>query len=75
MMHDLEEVAAYNSSFAANVAQAHLRSFGIDSKVFSDDAGGTIPSMTGLSGGARVMVRIEDVEAAREALAELDVEE
>lgn len=74
-MHDLEEAAAYNSSFAAQVAEAHLRSIGIESKVFSDDAGGTIPSMTGLSGGARVMVRVEDLEAAKEALAELDVEE
>lgn len=72
---DLQVVAAYGSTFGARVAEAHLRSLGIDAKVLSDDAGGVIPSLTGLSGGARVLVRSEDAEAAREALAEIDEDE
>lgn len=71
-MDDLVVVAAYNSAFGARVAEAHLRSLHIDAKVLSDDAGGVIPSLTGLSGGARIVVRTEDAEAARRALEGLD---
>lgn len=74
-MDDLVVVAAYNSAFSARVAEAHLRSLGIEAKVLSDDAGGVIPSLTGLSGGARVVVRTQDAETARDALAGLDEDE
>lgn len=67
-MVDIVEAASFGSAFAADLAVAHLASAGIDATAVSDDAGGAIPSMTGLSGGARVMVRIEDLERAREAL-------
>jgi hypothetical protein len=67
-MVDIVEVASFGTAFAADLAVAHLASVGIEAKAVSDDAGGAIPSMTGLSGGARVMVRIEDLERAREAL-------
>lgn len=67
-MVDIVEAASFGSAFAAGLAVAHLASVGIEAKFVSDDAGGAIPSMTGLSGGARVMVRIEDLERAREAL-------
>ena len=73
-MDDLQVVATYGSSFGARVAQAHLRSIGIEAKVLSDDAGGVIPSLTGLSSGARVLVRSGDADTAREALAEIDDE-
>ena len=73
-MDDLEVVATYGSSFGAKVAEAHLRSIGIEAKVMSDDAGGVIPSLTGLSSGARVLVRSDDADAARAALAEIDDE-
>ncbi len=67
-MVDIVEVASFGTSFAADLAVAHLASVGMEATAVSDDAGGTIPSMTGLSGGARVMVRVEDLERAREAL-------
>lgn len=73
-MDDLEVVATYGSSFGAKVAEAHLRSIGIEAKVMSDDAGGVIPSLTGLSSGARVLVRSDDADTARAALAEIDDE-
>lgn len=74
-MDDLVVVASYGSSFAAQLAQAHLLSEGIEAKVVSDDAGGVIPSLTALSGGARVLVRASDLDDAREALSEIDVDE
>ncbi len=67
-MDDIVEAASFGSAFAASLAVAHLASVGIDAKVLSDDAGGVIPSLTALSGGARVMVRVEDLERARDAL-------
>ncbi len=68
-------VASYGTSFGARVAQAHLRSIGIDAKVLADDAGGVIPSLTALSSGVRVLVRSEDVSAATEALEEIDADD
>ena len=74
-MQDLVVVASYGTSFGARVAQAHLRSIGIDAKVLADDAGGVIPSLTALSSGVRVLVRSEDVSAATEALEEIDADD
>jgi hypothetical protein len=74
-MTDFQVVASYSSSFDAQVAHAHLESLGIPADVQSDDAGGVIPSLTGLAGGARVLVRSEDAERAREALKEIDVDD
>lgn len=67
-MDDIVEAASFGSDFAADLAVAHLASVGIEATVLTDDAGGAIPSMTGLSGGARVVVRVEDLDRAREAL-------
>jgi hypothetical protein len=74
-MQDLVVIANYSTAFGARVAQAHLRSLGIDSKVLADDAGGVIPSLTALSSGVRVLVRSEDVEVATSALGEIDEED
>ena len=71
-MASLIEIASYSSTFGAKVAVAHLESLGIDATVATDNAGGAIPSMTGLGGGARVLVRAEDAERATEALASMD---
>jgi len=70
VMDDVVEVASYQTVFSAEIAIAHLESVGIDANIATDNAGGAFPSMTGLS-GARVIVRSEDAERAKEALATL----
>ncbi len=71
-MASLVEIASYSTTFGAKVAVAHLESLGIDATVATDNAGGALPSMTGLGGGARVLVREEDVDRAVEALESMD---
>jgi hypothetical protein len=70
-MADIEEVASYATTFDARVAMAHLESEGIEAVRTDDNAGDAIPSLTGLGGGARVLVRSDDVERARAALSDL----
>lgn len=70
-MSDVTEVASYQTVFSAEIAVAHLESVGIDANIATDNAGGAFPSMTGLA-GARVIVRSEDAERAKTALAALD---
>jgi hypothetical protein len=71
-MSNVIEIATYGSTFSAEIAVAHLESLGIDASIATDNAGGAFPSMTGLASGARVYVRVEDAERAKEALADLD---
>jgi hypothetical protein len=71
MTDDIREVASYASVFDARVAVAHLASEGIEASVVADNAGGAIPSLTALGGGARVLVRSDDLERARAALGDL----
>jgi hypothetical protein len=73
-MSDIEEIAAFGSSFEARLAVAHLETLGITASVATDNAGGAFPSMTGLSGGARLVVRREDAQRALDALEEFDGE-
>jgi len=70
-MHDVTEIASYQTVFSAEIAVAHLESVGIEASIATDNAGGAFPSMTGLS-GARVIVRSEDAGRAKEALSTLD---
>lgn len=70
-MHDVTEIASYQTVFSAEIAVAHLESVGIDASIATDNAGGAFPSMTGLS-GARVIVRSEDAERAKDALSTLE---
>lgn len=69
-MSDVVEVASYPTVFGAEIAHAHLESVGIEATISTDNAGGAFPSMTGLS-GARLIVRSEDAERAKEALESL----
>ena len=57
---------------AANTAKAYLETEGIQASVATDNAGGTIPSLTPLSGGVRLMVREEDADRAALILATID---
>jgi hypothetical protein len=73
-MSDIEEIAAFGSAFEARLAVAHLETLGITASVATDNAGGAFPSMTGLSGGARLVVRTEDAQRALAALEGFDSE-
>ena len=61
---ELIAVSTFRSPVDARVAKGILDEVGIDSMVRSDDAGGMYPAM----GGADLLVRAEDVEAAIKAL-------
>jgi putative signal transducing protein len=63
----LIQVAAYPTRDEAEVVQGLLASAGIEASVSADDAGGAFPFV--LSGGAKLLVAEEDVEAASEVLA------
>ena len=67
-MTDLVEAGRFMSVFEARTACAVLESVGIDAKVFTDNAGGALPSLSPLSGGVRVLVRSDDAADARELL-------
>lgn len=71
-MADIEEVASFSFAFDAEIAVAHLAEEGIEAFMSADDAGGVLPSMSGLGGGVRVLVRREDAARARMALESLE---
>lgn len=68
-MSGLVEVGRFASTFDATTAAALLESFGVESRVVTDNAGGAFPSLSPLSGGVRVLVRARDEARAREVLA------
>lgn len=59
-------IAAFGSIGEAEVAQASLRAFGIESAIVDNDGGGLIP-VDG-DGGIELEVRAADAEAASEIL-------
>ena len=63
----LVPVAEYATRDEAEVVQGLLASAGIESTLSADDAGGAFPFV--LSGGARLLVDENDVEAASELIA------
>jgi hypothetical protein len=62
---DTVVVASYRYRHEADMACSFLDLEGVDAFVAGDDAGGMQP---GIMSGARVVVRIEDEERAREIL-------
>jgi len=73
-MSDIVEIASFGTTFEARTASAHLASEGIESSVLTDNAGGTIPSMSLLEGGVRLVTRSEDAQRARDILSTLEEE-
>ena len=61
---NLAVVSTFRSIADAQIAKGLLDGAGIESLVRTDDVGGMYPAM----GGAVLMVRLEDVQTAREAL-------
>lgn len=69
--HDQELVIVrrFPSAMFAEEARVFLENNDIKAMVVADNAGGAIPSLGMASGGARLLVRADDVEAAQELLA------
>ncbi len=67
-MEDIVEVATFGTTFEAKAAAAHLEAENIRSSVLTDNAGGTIPSMSMLDGGVRLVVAGQDAEEALQIL-------
>ena len=65
----LVRIGSFASYFDAEVAAAHLEAEGIEHAIAKDDGGGAFPSMTGLAGGASIVVKKEDAVRAEEILA------
>lgn len=65
---ELVIVQRFTSAVFAEEAKGYLENNDIDAIVITDDAGGAIPSLGLASGGARLLVRANDVEAARTLL-------
>lgn len=66
-MSELVVLQKYHSEVEAQVAAAILEASGIPARVLADTAGGALPSLS-LLFPARLLVRVEDEPAAREAL-------
>ncbi|MCC6316058.1 MAG: DUF2007 domain-containing protein [Gemmatimonadaceae bacterium] len=66
-MSELVVLHKYHSEVEAQVAAAILEASGIPARVLADTAGGALPSLS-LLFPARLLVRVEDEAAAREAL-------
>jgi len=62
-------IATYQSVGEAEVAQAKLRAFGVESAIVDDDGGGVIP--VDMDDGIQLEVRAVDAEAAAEILTEV----
>ena len=61
---DLVVVATFRSTPDAQIAKGILDEAGIESMIRADNAGGMYPAIS----GAELLVRIEDVQTANEAL-------
>lgn len=69
---DLVVVHAFANGSEADIAKSALDAAGIDSMIQADSAGGMRPHLAWASGGFKVLVRAEDVAAAREVLSPPD---
>jgi len=58
--HDLAVVRTFATRIEADLARSALEAVGIDAIVRGDDAGGMRPHLLTGSGGAELVVRVED---------------
>jgi len=61
---ELAVVSTFRTTADAQIAKGILDAIGIDSMVRADNAGGMYPAIS----GAELLVRVEDVQKANEAL-------
>ncbi len=65
---NLVVVETFPSQPHAEMAKSALESAGIPAMITGDSAGGTRPHLAWATGGFKLLVREEDLEASREAL-------
>ena len=70
---ELVSIGSFASYLDAEIASAHLEAEGIEHGIAKDDGGGAFPSMTGLAGGASIVVKAEDAERAKDILAAKEI--
>jgi len=66
-------VGSYNNIIEAKMAQGHLESVGIPSKIMNDDAGGMEPQLQ-YTQGVYLLVRESDYQEASGILSDIDDE-
>ncbi|MBI5870795.1 MAG: DUF2007 domain-containing protein [Actinobacteria bacterium] len=71
MSDEIVILMRYPSEMDAIFARTLLESEGIEAMIMKDDAGGMEPQFQ-LTQGVRLMVRAEDLEKARDLIAEVD---
>ncbi len=64
----LVQVGSFSDPLEAELARSALESAGIETLLQADNAGGMRPHLAFGTGGYRILVRGEDVEAARAVL-------
>ena len=69
MSDDIVMLAEFSDRNEAKVVQSLLASNGIKSDILTDNAGGMYPNLS-FSRGTRLLIREEDLEAAKRVLAE-----
>jgi hypothetical protein len=67
-----ERVGRFSSRSEAQVARAMLSEHGIEAAVDADDAAGLHPELSLATGGITLSVAVDDVEEARELLADVE---
>lgn len=66
-------VRTYAGEMVANIAASRLGSEGVEAYIQKDDCGGAYPSLQ-MSGGVRLLVKAEDLEAAERILSAMEAE-
>jgi hypothetical protein len=74
-MADLVCIRVFESRLEAEMAAGLLSGSDVYARVQSDDAGGTTPALLPVTGGAKLLVRREDVERASEILRAMSSDE
>ena len=65
---DLVVVHTFNNRPEADLAKSALEAAGVDAMMQADDGGGMRPAMAWAGSALHLLVRVEDVEVAREIL-------
>ena len=73
-MSDLINIRTFTQRFEAEIAQGLLAEEGIESFILADDCGGQRPDLALRMDAVQLLIREEDSERAREALAILEEE-
>jgi hypothetical protein len=66
-MENLKKIKTFSSKIEAEIAKGFLQSNGIDSYIFSDDAGSMYPAQD-FTYGVSLMVNKDDFDTAKELL-------